>query len=88
MMRFSYDDMADVLYITFEKSEGRVVYVDNSEGDVLRIDTQSGKVIGCTIMFFLRRAREGPIIIPEIGVVPLNQIASKLLDEREQEKRH
>jgi uncharacterized protein YuzE len=87
-MTFSYDDKADVLYLTFEKSEGKVVYLENSQGDVLRLDEQSGKVIGCTIIFFLRRAREGPILVPEITSVPINQIANSLISERKQEKRH
>jgi hypothetical protein len=39
----------------------------------------------CTIMFFLQRARKGAISVPEIGVVPFNQIATRLLNERKQE---
>jgi uncharacterized protein YuzE len=87
-MTFSYDELTDVLYITFEKSVGRVTYTENDEGDVLRMDEKSGKIVGVTITFFLRRAREGPIIVPEVGVVPFNQIANNLLSERKHEKSH
>jgi uncharacterized protein YuzE len=87
-MTFLYDDLTDVLYVTFEQSGGRVTYIENDEGDVLRMDQSSGRIVGVTIMFFLRRAREGPIIVPEISTVPFNQIASNLLSERKHEKSH
>jgi uncharacterized protein YuzE len=85
-MTFSYDDDADVLYVTF-KEGARRTYVENDQGDVLLLDPQSGEIVGCTILFFLRRAREGPINIPEIGVVPFNQIAGDLLNERKHQSR-
>jgi uncharacterized protein YuzE len=87
-MKFNYDELTDVLYVTFEQSVGRVTYIENNEGDILRMDQQSGRIIGVTIMFFLRRARQGPIVIPEIGIVPFNQIANNLLSERKHEKSH
>ena len=86
-MTFSYDAKADVLYVTFEKIQRPALYIENETGDILRIDEQSGKIVGCTVLFFLHRAKDGPISVPEVGVVPFNQIASSLLNERKQEKR-
>jgi len=85
-MTFSYDNDADVLYVTFERSPHPALYIENENGDILRIDEQSGKIVGCTILFFLQRAKAGTISVPEIGVVPFNQIVSNLLNERKQEK--
>ncbi len=36
-MTFSYDDDADVLYVTFVEHNGPVVYLENESGDILRI---------------------------------------------------
>lgn len=73
-MKLSYDNDADVLYVTFESVTGDVSYVENTHGDVLRLDAATGKIIGCTIPFFLYRIqRDGEIRIPEIGLVPFNK---------------
>ena len=82
-MRFSYDDDADVLYVTFgDTAKGKIVYIENASGDILRMNEGTGEIVGCTIPFFLKRAQMGPIIVPEVGVVPFGQIASRLLEER------
>ena len=86
-MTFSYDDDADVLYVTFVEHNGPVVYLENESGDILRIAEGTGNIVGCTIPYFMRRSRTGTITVPEIGVVPFNQIATQLLNERK-EKRH
>lgn len=87
-MTFNYDDDADVLYVTFEEFEGKESYVENNNGDVLRLDPATGKIIGVTIPFFLRRSEMGTIEIPEIGIVPFNTLARKLLDERKHDLKH
>jgi uncharacterized protein YuzE len=87
-MTFSYDGDADVLYVTFERLARPAQYVENENGDILRIDEESGKIVGVTILFFLRRAKQGVVSVPEVGVVPFNQIASDLLNERRQQKSH
>jgi uncharacterized protein YuzE len=87
-MTFEYDDDADVLYLTFEDFEGKESYVENETGDVLRLEPGSGKILGVTIPFFLRRSERGVIDIPEIGVVPFNTLARKLLDERKYGTKH
>jgi len=65
-MTFNYDHIADVLYVTFEQSTTGVSYIENREGDILRIDKKSGKIVGVTVVFFLRRAKLGPITVPEV----------------------
>ncbi len=77
-MTLTYDDDADVLYLTLEDVSGPCTYKDNKYGDVFRIDTKTGRIVGCTIVFFLDRVRKsGPISIPEIGSL---QFSEKVLD--------
>lgn len=79
-MIMSYDKNADVMYVTFEAlPPDAYLFVENETGDILKIDRSTRHVVGCTIPFFLRRAKRGKIIIPEIGAVPFNEIADELL---------
>jgi hypothetical protein len=79
-MTLSYDKSADVLYVTFEALPPEAyVFVENESGDVLKVDRVSRHVVGCTIPFFLARAKRGKVDVPEIGAVPFNQIAEELL---------
>jgi uncharacterized protein YuzE len=81
-MTFSYDDDADVLYVTFEDYKGRATYIENTGGDILRVHPESGKILGVTIPFFLKRSAHGEINVPEVGMVPFNTIMSSLIEER------
>jgi uncharacterized protein YuzE len=79
-MTLSYDKHADVLYVTFECAPDQpYIYVENANGDVLRIDKETNRVVGVTIPFFLKRAARGRIEVPEIGSVPLNDIALQMV---------
>lgn len=79
-MTLSYDKDADVLYVTFKYlPNGSAIYIENESGDILRLDKVSKEVVGCTIPAFSRRAAKGPIIIPEIGSVPFNELAAHLV---------
>ncbi len=79
-MTFSYDKSADVLYVTFEALPPEAyIFVENESGDVLKVDRVSRRVVGCTIPFFVARAKRGKIEVPEIGAVPFNKIAENLL---------
>ena len=80
-MTFSYDHDADVLYVTFGESP-KAVYIEKEEGDIIILDKESGRILGCTVMFFRARLKRGPIIIPEVGIVPFNEIAAELLESR------
>jgi uncharacterized protein YuzE len=81
-MTFSYDPDADVMYVTFEDYTGHTAYIENNNGDVLRVHPDTGKILGCTILFFMKRAEIGEISIPEIGFIPFNTVMSNLLRER------
>ena len=79
-MTLSYDKNADVLYVTFEALPAHAyAFVENEAGDVLKVDRRNRRVVGCTIPFFLERAKTGKVTIPEIGAVPFNEIAGQLL---------
>jgi len=62
----SYDKPHDVLYVAFEETGSPCDYVELESGDVLRIDPTTKAVVGCTIMDFDRRVREG-LFLPAIG---------------------
>lgn len=78
-MTFSYDKEADVLYVTFDHPTESYIYVENESGDVLRLDKETKSVVGVTIPFFAKRAAVGPIIVPEVGLVPFNVLAEYLV---------
>jgi uncharacterized protein YuzE len=81
-MTFSYDDDADVLYMTFAEKPSKRVYIENDNNDILWVDESSGEVLGCTIMQFTRRLKSGkPIEIPEIGAVQFNDLMQLLLHQ-------
>lgn len=79
-MTFSYDDDADVLYVSFEQNSAKRTYIENDNNDILWVDERSGKILGCTILKFMKRIKCGkPFDIPEIGVVPFNNSMELLL---------
>ena len=68
-MTLSYDSEADVLYVSFEQADEPCLYVENAQGDVLRVTKRTQQVVGCTILHFSARQKEGTITVPEIGTV-------------------
>lgn len=87
-MTFSYDDDADVLYLDFADFSGKATYVENTSGDILRVDIESGRVLGVTVLFFMRRMAQGDISIPEVGFVPFTNITTQLLESRKTHGKH
>jgi uncharacterized protein YuzE len=76
----SYDQDADVLYVTFERlPHQEYIYVENENGDILRLDKCMKRVVGCTIPFFSKRSMEQKISVPEVGEVPFNERTEELL---------
>lgn len=67
-MRISYANHADVLYIVFEETPNKCVYVEMESGIVCRIDEKTDRVVGITVPDFSRRAERGE----EIAVPGLN----------------
>jgi hypothetical protein len=66
-MKLYYDDYADVLYVTFDESLNRCIYVDSPSGAILRISEETGQLASATIPFFSRRAESGDLDFPELA---------------------
>jgi hypothetical protein len=66
MMTMSYDKFADVLYVMFEPAApDSYFFLENAEGDVLKVDRVSRRVVGCTILSFALRTKQGkPLVVP------------------------
>jgi uncharacterized protein YuzE len=80
---FNYDDDADVLYVTFARPEGRVLYTQTARGDVLRYCDQTGQIVGVTILFFMERSAKGERIeVPEVGIANFSPIMESILAGR------
>jgi hypothetical protein len=78
-MTLAYDRSADVLYITFASSKAAARYVETEHGQILRISKRTGKLLSCTIPMFSRRASEGTLVIPEIGLaIPTKELGALL----------
>lgn len=56
-MNISYDQVADVLYLTFDDTK-RAEYVEEA-GVVLRVHPDTRAVVGCTIPRFSAQAKDG-----------------------------
>lgn len=63
-MTVSYDQFADVLYVTLADNVKHQRYVENAQGDIIRYDG-ANKAIGCTIPSISQR---GHVIVPELGI--------------------
>jgi len=66
-MTFEYDDMADVMHISFAEPTSRCTYMDGVSGAVLRIEAATGRIVGARILGFQRSLQKGPIDIPELN---------------------
>jgi uncharacterized protein YuzE len=79
-MTLSYDQLGDVLYITFVSApRGSYWYVEIENGDVLKVDKASNRVVGCTISSFKLRAAKGKIELPEITGASLDDATTHLV---------
>jgi len=88
-MTFSYDDDADVVYVTFFRPQGKISYAQTKRGDVLRFDEMTGKIAGVTILFFIERSEKGETIeIPEVGSVDFSPMIASVLKEKRFAKGH
>lgn len=50
----SYDDDADVLYISFGKPRSGIA-IESSQGDLVRIDPYTDEIVGITLLDFKQR---------------------------------
>lgn len=63
-IRYFFDKDADILYFTKKKPSAQDISRELSEGVVVRIDAQTRKVIGFTILNFLKRQMKNSITLP------------------------
>lgn len=63
-IKYFFDKEADVLYFTKKKPSNRDISREIGEGVVVRIDAKTKKVIGFTILNFLKRQIKSSIKLP------------------------
>ncbi len=56
-IRYFFDKEADVLYFTQKKASSKDISREIGEGVIVRIDAISKKIVGFTILNFLKRQR-------------------------------
>ena len=57
-LKISYDDLADVLYISFDDSRSGIA-VEINDGDLVRVDPYTDKIVGITFLDFKERYMPG-----------------------------
>ncbi len=78
-MTISYDQIADVLYITFAKPNANVIYLE-VDGGILRLDEETNKVIGITIPFFQEKIESGEQMdLPGVGMLAFSELSKGLV---------
>jgi len=63
-IKYFFDKDADVLYFTKREPSAKDVSQEIGEGIIARIDSKSKKVIGFTILNFLKRQLKNSIKLP------------------------
>lgn len=66
-MTFEYDDLADVMHISFAQPKSRCTYMNGVSGAILRVEESTGRIVGARILGFQRALQKGPIEIPELS---------------------
>jgi uncharacterized protein YuzE len=76
-MNIDYDEVADVLYISFGKPT-RAICAEDSNGNLIRMDVYTNKIVGITIIDFKKRYMESSLI----DVVEMaNKIVPRILTQ-------
>jgi uncharacterized protein YuzE len=63
-IRYFFDQGADVLYFTQRKPSPKDISREITEGVIIRLDPITKKIIGFTILNFLKRQLQFPIKLP------------------------
>jgi len=63
-IRYFFDREADVLYFSQRKPSSKDVSKEIDEGIVIRIDPKTKKIVGFTVLNFLKRQVKTPIKLP------------------------
>jgi len=66
-MTLEYDDLADVMHVSFADPETTCTYMDSVSGAILRIEKDSGRIVGARILGFSRIMQQGAYDIPEMN---------------------
>jgi hypothetical protein len=67
MMTFNYDDLTDVMFITFvDRVTGPCINIETSPSTVLRVEKNTNNIVGVTILYFLAQVKEGSLDLPEV----------------------
>ena len=66
-MTFEYDDLADVMHISFSEPESMCTYTDSVSGAILRVEKATGKIVGARILGFSHVIKRGAYDIPEMN---------------------
>jgi hypothetical protein len=76
-IEINYDPKNDVMYCSFGKPTD-AISVERSEGVFARLDPETNKVVGLTIVNFLRRFEQHPgeNVSLSLAAVPVGAIAS------------
>lgn len=67
-MTLEYDDLADVMHVTFSEPESWCTYTESSSGAILRVEEATGRIVGARILGFSRiLAKVDAYSIPEMS---------------------
>ncbi len=66
-MTLEYDDLADVMEVSFSEPTSKCTYVESISGAILRVEISTGRIVGARILGYSRRSiQSGVIDIPEM----------------------
>lgn len=65
-MTLEYDDLADVMHVSFADPVSKCAYIESVSGAILRVEITTGRIVGARILGFSRIMREGVYDIPEL----------------------
>jgi hypothetical protein len=66
-MTLEYDDLADVMHISFADPESVCTYIESASGAILRVELATGQIVGARILGFSRVMEQGCYDIPEMN---------------------
>jgi hypothetical protein len=65
-MTLEYDDLADVMHVSFADPTSTCTYIESESGAILRVEIATGKIVGARILGFNRIIQRGAYDIPEM----------------------
>lgn len=65
-MILEYDDLADVMHVSFADPVSKCTYMNSVSGAVLRVEEATGRIVGARILGFSRIMQQDAYDIPEM----------------------